>query len=369
MKKIFIMYFSILWLFGTFGTSNAFFTNYLKKGITNFDNMNYEEAVSSLSKHIDDNPRDSEAHYWLYKSYLKLDKHDNAFDELKKSIAFEEDEIKIEKLTTKLIVYANLNPSNVETAFEDIVERNKKAIPFISDEIFSLAKEKAEAGNLDLAQALFEYAKKINPKLANQDTDFYIQLGSKSSSRLAIIFFEMALKINDGDAKRKNMIGEKILQLAVLEWPNKTFIPLKREAALILGEERIKEVFKDPFQDPYFTKHFTEKDADKDGWVEVLCWGKVDARKNDNLNIHIDKEYISQEGLVSYYKGKEFKPSIVPITDGYHGHPIVDIPDNNSYFYLRVQVGKKVSGYVTLTRLNDKPIYKPRNIEQGNNTK
>ncbi len=294
--------------------TSAFFGSDVKKAKEFMQAGMYPQAIELLKKRISEKPTDAEAHFQLGICYINQGQYSGADERFGSAVRLKSD-----------------------YGYKIGTEYKKGA-----DSAFS-------KGNLRQADSLFEKAINYDPKFKAHGYNFYLSLGDRDSGLSAKTFLDKALNYAKG-TKQKEKVGYRILRVAAHEWPHTWCDSLKSQAAGIVGQDKVDQVFPKPYMKTIFEQTYTDKDMDEHGRIRTFPWTE-DINPRDKLEIigkiPGESTFDAQEILI--WRGKEFKPKWHKSENGYFDFTVQNVPKTGRCV-IWMEKGKGIQATVKVSR-------------------
>jgi len=257
------------------------------------------QAIELLTKRINKEPSDAEAHFILGTCYLTQGNYRGAEERFNSAIALKSD------YTGKT-----------------------------GEEYKKTAYSAFKNGRPAMAGILFEEAVKYDPDIKKEASDFFMKLGDAKGDSSAITYYDQALMYtNDKDLREQ--IGYRFLKMATNSSSVSQYKKLTNRAVALLGQRKVEEVFTRSFRKTIFEKTYTDADIDsKRGGIVAFTWNDR-FQKGDLVEI---SGYIPEDASeIAIYLGKDFDPEWKSTENGSLSYSIEKIPPAGSYYLVRIE--------------------------------
>jgi hypothetical protein len=241
---------------------------------------------------------------------------------------------------------------NAEEQFKSTVSLKSDYKERIGAEYCKAADVALKNGRLPRAENLFENAVKYDPGIKNKAFQFYVKLGDAAADISAIQYYDKALS-RTHDKEEKRQIGFRFLKIAAgLSSGTPQYMRLRNRAIVILGRDKVEEVFPRSFKKTIFEKTYSDADIDPEsGNIVAFTWSDK-FKKGDLVEI---SGYIPEDAdEIAIYLGKNFDPEWKKTDNGDISYSIEEVPPAGSRYLVRID--KNVQFTLRISRIiNPKP--------------
>jgi tetratricopeptide (TPR) repeat protein len=335
-KSVFFLI-NLLLTFALTTTNYAFFKNDVDKAKDFMKaNMN-QQAIELLNKRINDKPTDAEAHFQLGICYVSQGNYSQAIKRFDSAIKVDSDYTRKVATEYKKAGSSALSQGSIGQArifFEKAVQLNPKYDHEIGEQCREAADSALNKGSLKEADFLFQESVRYDSRFRDQGYSFYRNLGDRASGSSAEVFYKKSLDYTEDDQLRRE-VGFKLLRMAAQEWPGSHCESLKKQAAAMVGQNKVDEVFPKPYVRTTFEKSYSFEDAyNKEyGKIYVIEYNEDDIAIGDYIEVEArligGDRFTGKEVGIS--RGKDSKPQWITTKNGYFREQVERIPDAKYY--------------------------------------
>jgi tetratricopeptide (TPR) repeat protein len=190
MRKFFPVLVVTLVLF-SFVADPTLAASHMKKGKDFYAVLNYAQAEQEFARAIEGDPRDQEAYFLRGMCLLQLGYRNDAQKSFRSSVAASL--LREEKVGKAFLYIDPAGIADIVPVLDGALKKNRKLGPTFAEDIFSVAKEALNGGNLDGAKRLIDLSLRYDGGLSGEVFNHVLRSGDSKAVGSRLACYDLAL--------------------------------------------------------------------------------------------------------------------------------------------------------------------------------